>query len=91
MYDAVAPDSGLGLVGEAWLVPDWSSLNALPYASGHARVMGDMVKDGEPWSLCPRGFLKRVLATAEADGLQIMAAFENEFCLLRLAEDGLTP
>lgn len=91
MYDAVAPDSGLGPVGEAWLVPDWSSLNALPYASGHARVMGDMVKDGEPWSLCPRGFLKRVLAEAEAEGLQVMAAFENEFYLLRLTEDGLTP
>lgn len=91
MYDAVAPESGLGPVGEAWLVPDWSTLNALPYVPGHARVIGDMVKAGQPWSLCPRHFLKRVLARAASEGLQIMAAFENEFYLLRLTEDVLTP
>jgi len=83
MYDAVAPDSGLSPVGEAWLVPDWSTYNALPYAPGHARVMGDMVRGGEPWVLCPRGFLKRMIAGAEVEGLQVLAAFENEFYLLR--------
>jgi glutamine synthetase len=87
MYDAVAPDSGLSPVGEAWLVPDWSTFNALPYAPGHARVMGDMVRGGEPWALCPRGFLKRMLAEAKAEGLQILSAFENEFYLLRQAAD----
>ncbi len=87
MYDAVAPDSGLGPVGEAWLVPDWSTYNALPYAPGHARVMGDMVRGGEPWALCPRGFLKRMIAEAEAEGLQVLAAFENEFYLLRQTSD----
>lgn len=91
MYDAVATGSGLGPVGEAWLVPDWSTLQVLPYAPGHARVISDIIQDGQPWSLCPRGFLKRMLAQAEAEGLQIMAAFENEFYLLRVEEDGLTP
>ncbi|MBI4780573.1 MAG: glutamine synthetase [Oscillatoriophycideae cyanobacterium NC_groundwater_1537_Pr4_S-0.65um_50_18] len=83
MYDAVAPDSGLGPVGEAWLVPDWSTFNALPYTPGHASVMGDMVRGGEPWALCPRNFLKRMIAEADAEGLQVLAAFENEFYLLR--------
>lgn len=82
MYDAVAAGSGLSPVGEAWLVPDWSTLQVLPYAPGHARVMGDMVKENQPWSLCPRGFLKRTIAQAEAQGLEVMAAFENEFYLL---------
>ncbi|MBF2047718.1 MAG: glutamine synthetase family protein [Leptolyngbya sp. IPPAS B-1204] len=91
MYDAVAAGSGLGPVGEAWLVPDWATLNPLPYAPGHARVLGDMVKDGQPWSLCPRSCLKRVLAQAAAENLQIKAAFENEFYLLRLTETGLQP
>jgi glutamine synthetase len=91
MYDAVAPGSGLGPVGEAWLVPDWSTLNALPYAPGHARVLGDMIKDGQPWSLCPRSCLKRMLAQAESESLQIKAAFENEFYLLQLTETGLLP
>lgn len=91
MYDAVAPGSGLGPVGEAWLVPDWSTLKALPYAPGHARVMGDMVKDGKPWSLCPRGFLKRTIAQALEQGLEVMAAFENEFYLLKTDTETVLP
>ena len=83
MYDAIVPESGLSPVGEAWLVPDWSSFNLLSYAPGHARVIGDMMRDGEPWSLCPRGFLKRMIAAAAAEGLEILAAFENEFYLLQ--------
>lgn len=83
LYDAVAPGSGLGPVGEAWLVPDWSTLKVLPYAPGHARVLGDMVRDSQPWSLCPRDFLRRTIAQAQAQGLDVMAAFENEFYLLQ--------
>ncbi|MDX2214132.1 MAG: glutamine synthetase family protein [Oculatellaceae cyanobacterium bins.114] len=83
MYDAVAAESGLGPVGEVWLTPDWSTLTALPYAVGHARVMGDIVHQGQPWALCPRSFLKRMIAQAAEMGLQIKAAFEHEFYLLR--------
>lgn len=90
MYDAVAPGSGLGPVGEAWLVPDWSTLNLLPYVPGQVRVLGNMMKNGQPWSLCPRDFLRRMIAQAEAEALQIMAAFENEFYLLKATEP-LTP
>jgi glutamine synthetase len=89
MYDAVAPGSGLGPVGEAWLIPDWSTLNVLPYVPGHARVMGNMVRDGQPWSLCPRGFLRRMIAQAQSQGLEVQAAFENEFYLLH--PEGLLP
>jgi glutamine synthetase len=91
MYDAVAPGSGLGPVGEAWLVPDWSTLMALPYAPGHARVMGEMIKDGKPWSLCSRGFLKRTIVQALEQGLEIMAAFENEFYLLKSSTEAIVP
>ncbi len=89
MYDAVVPEAGLIPVGEIRLVPDWSSLTVLPYAPGHARVMGDMVKDGLPWSFCPRDFLKRMVGEAAREGLEVMAAFENEFYLLRPIKDGL--
>lgn len=91
MYDAVAPGSGLGPVGEAWLVPDWSTLNILPYAPGHARVLATLMQAGQPWNLCPRSFLQRVLAEAEATGFEIKAAFENEFYLLRPSGDELLP
>ncbi len=91
MYDAPAAGSGLGSVGEVRLVPDWDTLMPLPYAPGHARVMGDMVKDGSPWQLCPRNFLKAMVAQAQSQGLEVIAAFENEFYFLRQTPDGIVP
>ena len=91
MYDAVVPETDLGPVGEIRLVPDWSSLKPLPYARGHARVMGNMVLDGSAWALCPRNFLRRMIAVAESNGCQVRAAFENEFYLLRQTPEGIIP
>ena len=83
MYDAPVAGAGLGPVGEIRLVPDWNTLTILPYAPGHGRVIGDMVKDNQPWSFCPRHFLKRAIATAAEIGIEVMAAFENEFYLVQ--------
>ncbi|MBD2260263.1 glutamine synthetase family protein [Pseudanabaena sp. FACHB-2040] len=91
MADAVAPGSGLGPVGEVWLVPDWATLQRLPYAPGHARVMGDMVRAGEPWPWCGRQFLKRMIGQAAGLGLEIKAAFEPEFYLLRHENGQILP
>ncbi len=88
MYDAVVLESGLSPVGEIRLMPDWATLNQLPYAPTHARAIGDMVKDGLPWAYCPRNFLKRMVAEAEGEGFEVMAAFENEFYLLHSHPDG---
>jgi glutamine synthetase len=87
MADAVIPESGLGPVGEARLVPDWVTFTPLPYAPGHARVLADITLDGAPWALCPRTFLRRMTAEAGRDGFAVMAAFENEFFLLRPRPD----
>ena len=91
MYDAVIPETGLSPVGEVRLVPDWSTLKILPYAPGHARVMGNMILAGEPWAICPRNFLVRSIAAAQGSGLSVKAAFENEFYLLRPTTKGLEP
>ncbi len=91
MLDAPAPGSGLGPVGEVRLIPDWNTLTPLPYAPGHARVLGDMVKDGRPWNFCPRHFLKTMVASAKQEGLEVIAAFENEFYFLRQTADGVVP
>lgn len=91
MFDAVVNATGLGPVGEVRLVPDWTTLTPLPFAPTHARTLGDMVVDGQPWAHCPRGFLKRQLAEAARDGLEVKAAFENEFFLLRPTADGFAP
>jgi len=87
MLDAPAEGSGLGPVGEVRLVPDASTAVMLPYAPGHAAAMGDMLKDGKPWPFCPRSFLKRMISAASEMDLQIQAAFENEFYLLKPAAD----
>ncbi len=81
--DAPVAATGLGPVGSVILLADLSSLVPLPYTSGHWSVMGDMLKEGKPWSCCPRSFLKRMTATARQAGLEIQAAFENEFYLLK--------
>ena len=91
MSDTVVSNSGLGPVGEAWSRPDWSTLRILPYAPTHARVITDLSLDGQPWSLCPRQFLKRAIATASQDGLKVMAAFENEFSLLSSSKKEIVP
>lgn len=86
LVDAPAPGSGLGPVGEVRLVPDWSTLMPLPYAPGHARVMGNMMLNQAPWSRCPRAFLQGMIAAAAAQDLEVQAAFENEFYLLNPAD-----
>ena len=90
MYDAVVADTGLGPVGEVRLMPDWSTLTLLPYAEGHAQVLSDMVvsETGKVWELCPRGFLRRQVKKLAEKGLDIRAAFENEFFLLRRNAEG---
>jgi glutamine synthetase len=90
LRDAFVADSGLGPVGEVRLQPDWSTVVALPYAAGHARVMSDLVLDGKPWAYCPRSFLQRMVDALAEHGLSVQAAFENEFYLLREGE-GLEP
>ncbi|MGZ4901665.1 MAG: glutamine synthetase family protein [Halobacteriota archaeon] len=83
MKDAPVLSTGLGPIGAVNLTADLSSLVPLPYTRGHWSVMGDMIKQGEPWACCPRTFLKRMVAQAREAGLEIHAAFENEFYLLK--------
>ena len=90
MFDAVAPDSGLGPIGRARLIPDWSTLTTLPYAPGHAQVLADMRMGDTPWEHCPRDFLRRQVLRLGERGLGLRAAFENEFTLLRRGDDGGT-
>ncbi len=89
--DAFVAESGLGPVGEVQLTPDWSTLTGLPFARRHARVFADLTVNEQPWEHCPRGFLRRMLAKASDHGLELRAAFENEFYLLKPTPDGYEP
>ncbi len=84
MLDQLQPVPGMGPVGEVRLVPDPDTFVLLPYAPGAGAMMADMVRlDGDPWEACPRSFLKRAVAEAARDGLELVAAFEPEFTLAR--------
>ena len=91
MMDAIVAGTGLGPVGEVRLVPDWTTITPLPYAAGHARVMANMIHEGLPWSFCPRSFLQRMIALATKENLEIQAAFENEFYLLKPSTTEVIP
>jgi glutamine synthetase len=81
--ERIASGATVGPVGEIRLVPDLDTFVDLPYAPRQAAVLCDMVTlQGEPWELCPRAALKRVIAQAEDLGINFMAGIEHEFYLL---------
>jgi glutamine synthetase len=90
MYDNVIPETGLGPVGEVRLMPDWATLTILPYAEGHAQVISDMLESAtdKEWAHCPRRFLRQQIKKLADQELNIQAAFENEFFLLRRNIEG---
>lgn len=89
--DFMVNGSGLPLCEQVHLVADWDTLTVLPYATGHARVIADILKNGQPWFCCPRYFLKRMIEAAAREDLEIMGAFENEFFLLKSSEEHILP
>ena len=89
MLDQLQPVPGLGPVGEVRLVPDPDSLVILPYAPHSAAMMCDMIKlDRTPWEVCPRTFLRRMIARLADAGMTMQAALEGEFSLFREAGPG---
>ena len=73
---------GLGPIGEVRLVPDPSTFVPLPFSPRSGGLLADLYGlDGQPWSLCPRFYLKRMLARAMERGLTIRAGFEPEWTL----------
>ena len=89
MLDRLVPEGTFGPVGEIRLMPDLDTFAILPHAPKSARVLVDMLQlDHTAWPICPRSFLKRMIAKADACGLRVVAAFENEFYLARVDNEG---
>ena len=84
MMSAFGPihETPYGTVGEVILVPDPASRVEVEFGQGPPEIFftGDILTlDGQPWSGCPRGFLKRGLEALEREsGLTLFAAFEQE-------------
>lgn len=89
-HGQIAP-SPWGPYGDTVLMPDEATrirIDLGPEAAALHFMMADIENlDGTPWSVCPRGFLKRMLDELEQrHGLKIKAAFEHEFMLEDIEE-----
>jgi glutamate---methylamine ligase len=91
--DAVAK-SGAGFAGFAtWfdmtpahpdilVYPEQDTLIQLPWKPEVAWVTGDLIMDGKPVEQNPRQVLKRIIAAAAADGLEMKTGVECEYFLI---------
>jgi glutamine synthetase len=89
----LAEPNPFGSTGDLRLLPDSTThirVGAEPGESALELVLCDIVETtGEPWSCCPRTFLKSALtAFQEQTGATLRVSFEHEFQLLR---DGTSP
>src|SRR5262245_12676566 len=92
MLDQLVAEGSFGPAGEIRLAPDLDTFAVLPYVPKSPRLFCDLLtRDGEPWAVCARSFLKRMIARAGQAGLSLRAAFENEFTLARRDGDRYVP
>lgn len=83
---------GMEPVGEVRVVPDPDTYTVLPWVSRTAGLLCDQLDhDFRDWGCDGRGFLKRVVARADAAGIRFMASFENEFYLAEERDGRVLP
>jgi glutamine synthetase len=85
MMSAFGPiyDTPYGTMGDLMLVPDPTTYVEVEFELGDSErfYLGNiLLLSGQHWECCPRNFLRRALASLEAEaGLSLVAAFEQEF------------
>ncbi len=78
-----------GPVGDIRMLPDPDSVVQLAATPKWAWTPMDLYdQEGQPLSLCPRGFLKRMTAQAQDRGFAVRMAFELEWLLASILDDG---
>ncbi|MFN2137326.1 MAG: glutamine synthetase, partial [Candidatus Promineifilaceae bacterium] len=83
--DVPAPRAGLAPVEDIRLVPAWDSLVRTAVPPRSATVICELAEGDKPWELCPRSFLRRMLARLEEHDLALHIGLELEFYLLHPA------
>ncbi len=92
VLDQLQDVDGMEPVGEIRLVPDPETFTVLPWTPSSASVICDQLgHDHRNWGACPRSFLKEMAARAERAGIDVTAAFENEFYLAQERDGGYVP
>lgn len=70
---------------------DITTLQAMPWLPGYARMVCDGFVDGAPFDLCPRQILKQQVARLAERGWTLNAGLEPEFFLLHKSGDDILP
>lgn len=74
------------------MVPDPTTFRILPWADRTGWMLADLhLRDGRPFPLSPRAFLKRALASLHDRGYLFNAGLEVEFYLTRIVDPCLEP
>lgn len=73
---------------EYWARGDASTIQAMPWMAGYARVVCDGFVDGAPFDACPRQVLRRAEARLAQQGWHLRTGIEPEFFLLRRTDSG---
>lgn len=85
MLSAVGPiwKTPFGTAGDLMIVPDMTTQARVDFADGSPMehlILGDIrTPDGAAWACCPREFLRRAVAEMRGLGVEMIAAFEQEF------------
>lgn len=81
---------GMGPHGPDYMArADLSTLSALPWMPGYARVACDGYVRGKPYPYCSRVALKGQLAALARQGLTLYTGIEPEFMLLKRTPEGI--
>ncbi len=92
MVEQLVDVAGMEPIGEIRLVPDPDTYTVLPWVPRTAGLLCDQLDhDFEDWGSCTRSYLKRAVAEADAMGIRVMAAFEDEFYLAREVDGVVVP
>jgi glutamine synthetase len=92
LFEDLVAVEGMEPVGEVRVVPDSNTFAVLPWLDRTASMFSDLQeKDGSEWGGCTRTVLKRALTSLDAQGIEMMSAFESEFYLATPSESGPVP
>jgi glutamine synthetase len=92
MVEQLVHIPGMEPIGEIRIVPDPDTYTVLPWVPRTAGLLCDQLDhDFEDWGSCTRSYLKRAIADADAMGIRVMAAFEDEFYLAQEVDGVVRP
>ena len=70
------------------MLPDLNAVYVCPWDKSQAIIFADLFWEGEPYNVCPRQALKRIIQEKQDEGFQGFAGVEPEFIVMKYNEQG---